>query len=780
MSDMQVGRIHVDLTLNDTAYQAGLSKAQANAAAMEAKSRSAFKGVETGAAGAGKQVSALGQSFKGAALGLAAFAAAGAAMNFLKDSVTAASDLNEAINMTGLVFEENADQMVAWAKTGEDAFGQSTTAALSAAASFGNLFLNVGVEAGQAAEMSQVMVERAADMASAFNTSVPDAIQAMSAALRGEAEPARRYGIMLDDVTLKAKALEMGLYSGTGVLSQYAKAMAAQSIIMEKTSRIAGDFLNTVDDPANAARRLEAKMTNLQADIGKEFLPVYKEMLEAVKGVVEFTKEHLSTIQALVKAAVALGAVALAWKGIAKATELATAASGKYKAARAGGIGGKIGMGAGIGAAVFAAGTVANDAVRTSQGMRYDDGKQALLSAQLEQMLAGGDTNLAMAKTGYGNWYAGDLVALQANADATQYVANFFSSLLGDTGSDREAAIESMKVVDQTVAAALESGSISAVEAREVFASFYEEVGATGPMEDFAGEWLPRAQAELLKTGAAVQGTTSEVEAQNAQMREAAAASDRYAQAQEKVKQAQDGVKAAVEKAKAAIETYKDAFKGVRGDYAGMAFSGDPTDPKKALSQSDILDKSAGSRDYLKGLSADFQTLTKSGLSDAALDGLRELEQTAPGTVRKMVADGITGPFIKQLNKDFRQRSLFSKQIAEMFTLDERDAARRAKANVALTRQAHREAVTAAMQADAERATAGADWGSEGWAAGQSLATAAYERGVADDAARARANGQPVTINNFRGAVTVQAQNPEQLGRAMAKGRKSKNSAGRH
>ena len=41
------------------------------------------------------------------------------------------------------------------------------------------------------------------------------AIEAIGAALRGESEPIRQYGVLLDDATLKQRAMTLGIYDGT-------------------------------------------------------------------------------------------------------------------------------------------------------------------------------------------------------------------------------------------------------------------------------------------------------------------------------------------------------------------------------------------------------------------------------------------------------------------------------------------------------------------------------------------------------------------------------------
>ena len=83
--------------------------------------------------------------------------------------------------------------------------------ALDAAATFATFGGAAGLAGDDLVNFSTGFVGLASDMASFNNTTPEQAIQAIGAALRGEAEPMRQYGVLLDDATLRQKALELGL-----------------------------------------------------------------------------------------------------------------------------------------------------------------------------------------------------------------------------------------------------------------------------------------------------------------------------------------------------------------------------------------------------------------------------------------------------------------------------------------------------------------------------------------------------------------------------------------
>lgn len=225
---------------------------------------------------------AAGESFSGAFGGslkkLAAVATAAFAGlkigEFLKGSFDAASDLSESASKVGVVFGDSAGEIQDWAKTSATAMGQSRQQALEAAGTFGNLFTAMKIGQPQAADMSKTLVGLAGDLASFNNVSPEEALEALRSGLTGETEPLKRFGVNMNEATLKAKAMELGLSDGKGVLDANAKAQAAYALILEQTGTAQGDFARTSSGLANQQRILAAQWTNLKATIGNAFLPL--------------------------------------------------------------------------------------------------------------------------------------------------------------------------------------------------------------------------------------------------------------------------------------------------------------------------------------------------------------------------------------------------------------------------------------------------------------------------------------------------------------------------
>ena len=239
-----------------------------------------------------------------------------------------ASDLNEETSKTRVVFGEASDSVLEFSKNAAKSLGQSQTQALKAAGTFGVLGQAAGLTGTDLTDMAVKFTTLASDLASFNNTTPEDAILALGAGLRGEAEPLRRYGILLNDATLRQKALELGLIQTTkNALTPQQKSLAAQAVIFEKSIIQQGDFARTASGAANQQRILNAQIDDAKTKIGQGFLPVMEVAVSLLAKFAGFAKDNAPLIVALslavgafTTAIIAARGAMFAWKAISVIT----------------------------------------------------------------------------------------------------------------------------------------------------------------------------------------------------------------------------------------------------------------------------------------------------------------------------------------------------------------------------------------------------------------------------------------------------------------------------
>lgn len=203
-------------------------------------------------------------------------------------SVKAASDLDEAINKSNVVFGKAAKSVRAFADTAADSIGQSTEQAVSAAATFGNLFKTMGMGEAQTAKMSVQMVKLASDLASFHNIPIDVALEKLQAGLVGEIEPMRQLGVLINETAVKQEAYRMGLARTGDELTEQQKVQARYSLILQQTSDAQGDFARNSDSLANQVKTLKAQFTDVAAELGTALIPVAKQLAGALSRVAQW------------------------------------------------------------------------------------------------------------------------------------------------------------------------------------------------------------------------------------------------------------------------------------------------------------------------------------------------------------------------------------------------------------------------------------------------------------------------------------------------------------
>lgn len=270
MPGVPVGVGYVDIRPDMSGFSAELKRAVARDLS------------NAGREGGSSLKASLTDAAKGAA---AAFGAAFAAVkikDFFGDTIKAASDLAESVSKAGVVFGSSIKEVQDFAATSSTAFGQSRQQALESTATFGNLFTAMGLGTETAADMSISLVKLASDLASFNNRDIEDAFTALRSGLVGEQEPLRRFGVNINEATLKAKALQLGLKVTTATLDPAIKAQAAYALIMEQTTTAQGDFARTSNQLANQQRITTAQWKDAKAAIGETLLPVMVELAHVV------------------------------------------------------------------------------------------------------------------------------------------------------------------------------------------------------------------------------------------------------------------------------------------------------------------------------------------------------------------------------------------------------------------------------------------------------------------------------------------------------------------
>lgn len=226
----------------------------------------------------------------------AAMAGTAAAGAFAVKAVMAGSDLMETISKTDAVFKESSGAIQSWAKGAARDFGQSRQEALTAASTFGNLFVQLGTGRDEAGKMSMAMTELASDFASFHNAAPTDVVDAMTAAFRGEYDAVQRYVPTINAAAVEQAALAMTGKATTKELTAQEKALATQKLMMEGAGDATGDFDRTSQGLANRLRIARAAAMDFAANVGMALIPYVLKAWDALEGLAGVLRSAIAPI----------------------------------------------------------------------------------------------------------------------------------------------------------------------------------------------------------------------------------------------------------------------------------------------------------------------------------------------------------------------------------------------------------------------------------------------------------------------------------------------------
>lgn len=251
--------------------------------------------------------------------GAGMLAGAGLAAAGLYKAGRAAADLEQAVGGTSAVFGDTSEKIDTFAKKAAQSMGLSEREFREATTSIGGQLKGLGFSVDKAADQSINLTKVAADLAATYGGTTAEAVAALGAAFRGEADPAERFNLFLNQTRVNAKAVELGLADTTASVDANAKAQATLALITEQSADALGQFGREADTAAGAQARMKAELENAVAALGQGVAPIIGDLASGVGGLAQKFNELPGPVQSNVSKLLTYGTVAT---GVLGATSL--------------------------------------------------------------------------------------------------------------------------------------------------------------------------------------------------------------------------------------------------------------------------------------------------------------------------------------------------------------------------------------------------------------------------------------------------------------------------
>jgi hypothetical protein len=200
--------------------------------------------------------------------------------DFVTGTLHAASDLEQAVGGTTAVFHDLSGEISAFAETSKTSVGLSQNDFRVLSAQVGGQLKRMSGDLQFASDKTIELTKVAADLSATYGGTTKEAMEAFSAALRGEADPAERFNLNLKITAVQAKAVELGLAKSTLSVSQAAMAQATYALIMDQSKDALGQFNRENDTAAHRMQVANATLEDAKAKLGEGLLPIYSRAAE--------------------------------------------------------------------------------------------------------------------------------------------------------------------------------------------------------------------------------------------------------------------------------------------------------------------------------------------------------------------------------------------------------------------------------------------------------------------------------------------------------------------
>lgn len=170
--------------------------------------------------------------------------------------------------------------------TGMPSFGLDPEKLMNYQATFGQMASSMGVASETALKLSNALTMIGADLASVKNLKFEDVWQDMASGMVGMSRTLDKYGVNIRNVNLQEKLYELGIDAKIAKLGQQDKALLRTIILLQSTKYAWGDMADTIGQPANQLRLLQANFANLARTIGNLLLPIVSKVLPYINALV--------------------------------------------------------------------------------------------------------------------------------------------------------------------------------------------------------------------------------------------------------------------------------------------------------------------------------------------------------------------------------------------------------------------------------------------------------------------------------------------------------------
>lgn len=210
-----------------------------------------------------------------------------------------ASSIVESENLLKATYNEGATALLNWADANSEAYGLANASAKQYLSFLTGVLNNTDISSDKLGSMAQNYTRLVGDMASAYNTEIDDAFQAIRSGIAGNTLAMQRYGIVLSVTNLQQYLQSKGIETTYRSLDAASKQYVRYAYIMEHTAEIQGDYTRTSESFANSVKTLKNEWNNFLSLLGQYAIPMLMPIINALRTIIAYAGEVLKYIASI-------------------------------------------------------------------------------------------------------------------------------------------------------------------------------------------------------------------------------------------------------------------------------------------------------------------------------------------------------------------------------------------------------------------------------------------------------------------------------------------------
>jgi len=224
----------------------------------------------------------------GAGLKIAAASAViKALVDFGKEALQVASDLQEVQNVVDVTFGSMSNQVNEFANDSIKQFGLSELSAKKFTSTMGAMLKSSGLTGQTVTDMSVEVAKLTADMASFYNLDAEEAFTKIRSGLSGETEPLKQLGINMNVANMEAYAMSQGINTAWKEMNQAEQTMLRYNYLLSVTGDAQGDFARTSGSWANQTKLLKEQWKEFMGLIGNFLIKILTPIVQMLNNLLE-------------------------------------------------------------------------------------------------------------------------------------------------------------------------------------------------------------------------------------------------------------------------------------------------------------------------------------------------------------------------------------------------------------------------------------------------------------------------------------------------------------